>query len=97
VSVWNPTEHIPGLVFDVAGIVGLAALGTVAVVLVVASVVARRHLSAPGDTSAGGGRPQARWAVKALVVLGLILLAIWSLPGYVYGPVPISGGAAWWT
>ena len=93
--VWN-IELIPRPVFDWAGILGLVALSAAVVAIIIGSWAAWRH---PVGTDTFATVHLSK-VVKHLVVLGLILLVIWSMPWTLAhsiptGPVPIGGNARW--
>lgn len=101
-ALWNPSDLIPGPVRDMAGILGLAALGAAAVTIVVASWVAARRPASDTDNPTGELFSMS-WAIaKILVTLGAMLLLIWSLPWLMAhsnnAPWPIlTLHPEWWT
>lgn len=99
-ALWNPNGLIPSPARDVVGVVGLTALGVAAVVVVAASVVASRRRASDADNPTSEHLPMAWGLAKQLVILGTLLLLIWSAPwvsahtdNIKTGPVPI--GSAW--
>lgn len=84
-ALWNLNElingRIPSTVRDVAGVVGLTALGLAAAAFVVAACVVSRHPADDADNSTWAHLPRIfRATITSLWALAMVLLTIWLLP-----------------
>jgi len=101
-ALWNPNDLIPSPVRDVVGVVALTALGVAAVVVVVATWLAARRPAVDTDDPTSEVFSMSWGIAKILVILGSMLLLIWSLPWLMAhsndapGPILIPH-TEWWT